>query len=145
MDLSPNIFHLYAPIKLISLNHAFVTLRNGRRCRSKNYVKFAKEISSLMSTRTDHFKAFNDYFNPLKHEVHGYLEFYTELYTKKGTISKNSSDIDNVSKPLLDNVLTDVIDDSQLVSYTVKKIQSYTPNKAGFFLRLEIVDRVIIN
>ena len=98
-----------------------------------------------MSTRADHFKAFNDHFNPLKHEVHGYLEFYTELYTKKGTISKNSSDIDNVSKPLLDNVLTGEIDDSQLVSYTVKKIQSDESGKIGFFLRLEIVERNPIN
>jgi len=94
-----------------------------------------------MSQRADHFKAFNDYYNPTKHEVHGYLEFYTELYTKKGTISKNSSDIDNISKPLLDNVLTGVIDDSQIVSYTVKKIQTDELGKTGFFLRLEIVER----
>ena len=143
MDLSPNIFHLYAPIKLISLNHAFVTLRNGRRCRSKNYVKFAKEIKALMETRVDHFKAFNDYYDPFRHELHGYLEFYTELYTKKNAISKNSSDIDNISKPLLDNVLTGKIDDSQLVSYTVKKIQSQLDGKTGFFLRLEIKDRLV--
>ena len=95
-----------------------------------------------METRADHFKTFNDYFNPLKHEVHGYLEFYTELYTKKGTISKNSSDIDNLSKCLWDNVLTDSIDDSQITRYEVRKLQA---DQSGFFLRLEIVDRVIIN
>ena len=93
-----------------------------------------------MCERKDHFKAFNEAFNPLKHEVHGYLEYYTtDLYTKKGTISKNSSDIDNVSKPLLDNVLTDLIDDSQIVRYEVRKIQA---DQAGFFLRLEIVERI---
>ena len=132
-------FTIEAEIKLMSLNQAFVALRNGRRVRSKQYVKFASEISELMKPLKTSYKAFEAHFEPKKHEIHATLLYYTpDLYTKLKTISKNSMDLGNCEKTLVDNIMIGKIDDSCIVNWSMKKL--YAP-KYSFSLTLEIVDR----
>jgi hypothetical protein len=134
-------FILTAPIKLLSINAAFVVLKNGRRIRSKAYVAFAKEISLLMRTRRIDFEAWEKNFNPKFHEIHAILIYGTpELLTKDGRISQKSVDIANCEKCLIDNVLIKTIDDSQITQWRMKKIYS---EKFSFYLRFEIKDRSI--
>lgn len=132
-------FTIGAPIKLLSLNAAFKTLPNGRRARSKQYAQFAKNIKALMSLHTKEFNAFNEAYNPTEHEIHAHLVINTpELYTKAGTINKKSGDCTNLEKCLLDNVLTGVIDDSQITFWIIRKQDSHDHS---FSLQLKIVHR----
>lgn len=132
-------FNLSAKLKLLTLNQAFIVLPNGRRCRSKAYAKFAQSISISLMTKQREFKDFDDIFDPKKHELHARIVFWTpDLYTKDGTISRNSMDCDNVLKPLLDNVLVLNIDDSAITKLEVSKL--YGPEYC-FELDLNIVTR----
>lgn len=132
-------FAISAPIKLLSLNKAFKTLRNGRRARSQEYREFAKSIEAIMSLRKKEFNAFNEAYKPTEHEIHAHLVINTpDLYTKKGTINKKSGDIDNYCKPLFDNIFTGCVDDSQLVKLTIDKKFSI---KIGFMLELKIKEK----
>ena len=133
-----NKFIFCYPIKLLSLNHSFITLRNGKRCRSKEYKDFAKEIFVVVNRNVD-FKKFDNLFCYKNHELHAELTFYTpDLYTKAGKLSKKSCDIDNVIKPLFDNILIGKIDDSAITQLVVKKLYDI---EYSFSLVLEIVDR----
>lgn len=128
-----------ANLKLLSLNKAFVSLKNGRRIRSKEYVKFANEVKVVMAKYRYIFKLFNDTFDPKLHELHGFLTYSTpELYTKTGTISKNSGDLANMEKCLVDNVLTGSVDDSAIVSWEFRKIYS---EAYSFSLTFKIIER----
>lgn len=130
-------FNIIAPIKLLSLNNAFVTLRNGRRCRSRSYVEFTKKIKDIMSNKAKEFEEFNKSFNPKEHELHAHLIFYTpDLYTKTGTINKKSSDLGNLEKCLIDNILTGAIEDSSITFWIMQK--RYAPEYA-FLLNLKIM------
>lgn len=132
-------FTISAPIKLLSLNEAFKTLRNGRRARSQEYVEFSKTIKALMSLHKKEFKAFNDAFIPTEHEIHAHLVINTpKLYTKAGTISKKSGDCPNYEKCLIDNLMTGSIDDSQIVFWIIRKQDSHD---FSFALQLKIVQR----
>lgn len=133
------VFMLSGNIKLLSLNGAFKTLRNGKRCRSDVYKFFAIKINDLMRIHRTAYREFEMSFNPKVHEIHAILVFgQPALYTKFGTISRNSGDLANMEKCLVDNVLTEEIDDSYIVSWNMKKIQTEVPY---FKLVLEIVDR----
>jgi hypothetical protein len=130
-------FNIVAPIKLLSLNNAFVTLRNGRRCRSKSYVEFTKKINAIMISKAKEFQEFNEAFNPKEHELHAHLIFFTpDLYTKAGTINKKSSDLGNLEKCLIDNVLTGTIEDSSITFWIMQK--RYAADYA-FLLNLKIM------
>jgi len=134
-----HIFNLEADIKLLSLNQAFSTLPNGRRCKSPEYVRFSRQIAQIMRTVSKEFMAFDDAFDRKRHEIHGRMSIMVpDLYTKDGMISKNSGDIDNIPKCLLDNVLVRKIDDSAIVSW---KINKYNGPKYMFQLQLEITER----
>ncbi|MEY3881725.1 MAG: hypothetical protein RIQ94_2521 [Pseudomonadota bacterium] len=132
-------FHLAADIKLLSINQAFIVLRNGTRCRSKEYTFFSSRINQLLLLKRNEFKLFNEFFNPKLHEVHAELTQYTdELYTKDGRISKNSGDLGNCEKCLTDCVLIGTIDDAMITSWSMRKI--YRDVK-GFEVCYRIVDR----
>lgn len=133
-------FTLEANLKLLSLNRAFIYLRNGSRCRSKDYNEFSLAISRLMFSRRSDFLPFDSYFDYKLHEIHAELEIYTdELYTKEGKLNKKSGDIGNMEKCLTDCVLVGNIDDAAIVKWSLSK--SYRPLK-GFKLSLQIVDRI---
>lgn len=132
-------FQLSAPIKLMTLNQAFITLPNGRRCRSKEYTKFAQTIANLLMTKQREFREFEDSFDEKKHALHAKIVFYTpDLFTKKGTINKKSTDTGNVEKCLLDNVLVGKIDDSAIVKLEIEKLYG---DMHLFILDLNIVSR----
>jgi len=132
-------FQIYSKIRLMSLNHAFATLRNGRRIRTKKYLEFKKKIDALMIDQKNNWNAFNETYDPLKHEIHAGLEFITpELYTKAGTLSKKAGDIANLEKVLMDCVMTGKIDDSQIVDFKMKKVYG---EEFAFLLDLRIVER----
>ena len=132
-------FILEANIKLISLNHAFATLRNSRRVRSKEYVKFAAQIKQLMISRNTAFKTFEATFKPLLHEIHAELRVgMPNLFTKAGSISLTSGDIANYEKALTDNVLTGKVSDAYITEWKMCKFYSADHY---FLLKLEIVDR----
>jgi hypothetical protein len=132
-------FHLAADIKLLSINQAFIVLRNGTRCRSKEYTYFSSRINQLLLSKRHEFKLFNEFFNPKLHEVHAELTQYTDdLYTKDGRISKNSGDLGNCEKCLTDCVLIGAIDDAMITIWAMRKI--YRDIK-GFEVCYRIVDR----
>lgn len=132
-------FKISAPIKLLSLNKAFITLPNGRRCRSKEYVQFTREINTLVRLNKKKLDLFEDKFNPKIHALKAELIFYTpNLYTKAGTISKNSGDAANMEKCLIDNILTGKIDDSQILIWNIQKTSA---EDYAFSLELEIILR----
>lgn len=131
-------FNISAKLKLLTLNQAFI-VANGRRCRSKAYTKFAQSLSIALMTKQREFKDFDDTFDPKKHELHARIVFWTpDLYTKAGTISRNSIDADNISKSLLDNVLVLNIDDSAITKLEVSKLHG---PEYCFELDLNIVTR----
>lgn len=133
------IFTLEADIKLLSINQAFIVLRNGTRCRSKEYLIFANAIGRLLNLKRAEFLAFNNYFDPFKHEIHAELIQYTDdLYTKDGRISQKSGDLGNMEKCITDCILIGKIDDSAITNWTLKKL--YRPLK-GFKISLKIVVR----
>lgn len=133
------IFILEADIKLLSINEAFSTLRNGRRVRSEAYHKFSACISRLMFNKRNEFFKFNKSFDYKKHEIHAELIYYTDkLYTQDGRISQKSGDLGNVEKCLTDCVLVNEIDDACIVLWSLQK---KARDKNGFYLKLEIVDR----
>jgi len=126
-------------VQLISLNAAFATLKNGRRVRSKEYKIFARRIAILLNSKRSEYEAFEAHFNPRQHEIHATLEIgVSGLYTKAGTISKNSGDIANFEKCLLDCVMVGSIDDSNITHWEMMKLNS---DKPYFKLTLEIVQR----
>ena len=132
-------FNISAKLKLLTLNQAFITLPNGRRCRSKAYAKFAQSLSIALMTKQREFKDFDATFDPKKHELHARIVFWTpDLYSKSGMISKNSMDCDNVAKTLLDNVLVLNIDDSAITKLEVSKLHG---PEYCFELDLNIVTR----
>ena len=132
-------FNISAKLKLLTLNQAFITLPNGRRCRSKAYAKFAQSLSIALMTKQREFKDFDDTFDPKRHELHARIVFWTpDLYAKAGTISKNSMDCGNVEKCLLDNVLVLNIDDSAITKLEVSKLHG---PEYCFELDLNIVTR----
>jgi hypothetical protein len=134
------IFTLEADIKLLSVNQAFITLKNGIRCRSKDYLIFSSAISRLLSLKKNEFTEFNNYFDPFKHEIHANLIQYTdELYTKDGRISQKSGDIGNMEKCITDCVLIGKIDDSAITKWNLQKLYR---NKKGFLISFQIVNRV---
>ena len=131
-------FILEANIKLLSINQAFIVLRNGTRCRSKEYMIFASAIGRLLKDNRASFLAFDNFFDPFKHEIHAELIQYTnDLYTKDGRISQKSGDLGNVEKCLTDCVLVGKIDDSAITSWSLKKL--YREEK-GFHLTMRIVE-----
>lgn len=132
-------FTLQANIKLLTINRAFITLRNGTRCRSKEYTAFASVIGKLLNENRKSFLAFDNSFDPYKHEIHAELTQYTDdLYTKDGRINQKSGDLGNVEKCLTDCVLVGKIDDSAITSWSLKKL--YREEK-GFHLTMRIVPR----
>lgn len=132
-------FTISAPIKLLSLNSAFATLRGGRRVRSERYKEFAKELSKIMKDKAEEFKLFNEAYSPTENEIHAHLVFNTpDLYTKDGRISKKSSDLGNLEKCLTDSVLTGLIDDAEIVMWILRK--KYAPSYS-FTLQLKIMPR----
>ena len=69
---------------------------------------------------------FNSY-KPKLHEIHAKLIIFNpELYTANKTISQRSGDVDNVFKPIADNIFTFGIDDSQITRLEVSKVYSET-------------------
>ena len=128
-----------ADIKLLSLNKAFVALRNGRRIRSKEYTKFSNEIKKLKSIYAINLKAFELTFNPKKHEIHAELTYITpELYTKAGPISRNSGDLANMEKCLTDCILDGAIDDCFITQWEMRKVFG---KEHGFLVTFKIIDR----
>lgn len=132
-------FKLSADIKLLSINQAFIVLRNGTRCRSKEYTYFSSRINQLLLLKRHEFKLFNEFFNPKLHEVHAELVQYTnDLYTKDGRISKNSGDLGNCEKCLTDCILISAIDDAMITKWDTRKVYRETK---GFEVCYRIVDR----
>jgi hypothetical protein len=132
-------FTLEADIKLLSINKAFITLRNGSRCRSKDYTIFNAAISKLLGIKRKEFVSFNDTFDPFKHEIHAELYQYTdELHTKDGRISQKSGDLGNMEKCITDCILVGKVDDSSITSWLLKK--EFRETK-GFLIRFTIIDR----
>lgn len=133
------IFTLSANIKLLSVNKAFVTLRNGVRCRSKDYLTFSCAIGRLLNQNRKSFLEFNDYFDPYKHEVHGSLIYYTnDLFTKDGRISQKSGDLGNFEKCLTDCVLIGKVDDSSITRWFMEKKEREIK---GFEVSYKIIER----
>ena len=136
-------FTLEADIKLLSINKAFITLRNGSRGRSKDYTIFNAAISRVLGAKRADFAAFNNTFCPYKHEIHAELYQYTdELYTKDGRISQKSGDIGNMEKCITDCVLVGKIDDSAITLWVLRKEFRV---KKGFKVKFVIVDRQVID
>lgn len=132
-------FTLSANLKLLSINKAFITLRNGVRARSPDYQIFAMQIHKLMMLKRHEFKAFDDHFDYFKHEIHAELTQYTDsLYTADGRLSKASGDLGNMEKCLTDCVLIGKVDDSCITKWTLQKLHSA---QKGFSLSLKIIDR----
>ena len=132
-------FTLEADLRLLSINKAFITLRNGSRARSKDYSEFALSICKLISNKRSCFKSFDDFFDYKTHELHAELFQYTnELYTKDGRLSKTSGDIGNMEKCLTDCILIGKIDDSAIVKWSLNKQYRDT---VGFKVIFTIVDR----
>ena len=132
-------FSLKADMRLLSINKAFIYLRNGSRCRSKEYNVFSLAISKLMLAKREEFKAFNDSFNSKLHEIHAELVFYTDnLYTLDKKLSQKSGDLGNMEKCLSDCILIGSIDDSFITKWTMKKLYSETPS---FEITYNIIER----
>ena len=132
-------FTLSANIKLLSLNKAFVTLRNGVRCRSKEYLIFSASIYRLLNQHKKEFLLFDNYFDPYKHKIHAHLIQYTdELYTKDGRLSKKSGDAGNMEKCITDCILVGKIDDAYITQWLIDK--QYRDIK-GFTISFTILER----
>lgn len=136
-------FKLSADIKLISVNAAFVVMRNGLRCRSKAYCEFTKRIKQLMRSRKSEFEAFESQFLVNHHALSIKLVYRAQKFlTKDNRISQNSGDLDNVAKCLLDNILIGKIDDSAITQLNMTKEFGEIDN---FELEISIIERVKLN
>lgn len=123
----------------MSINQAFVLLRNGRRVRSPAYQVFARRVLILLQLNKRGVSEFESSFDGNIHAIRGTLRIGVKnMLTKKSTISEKSGDLDNCVKCLVDNVMVGKIDDSQITEWHLYK---YENNVDCFELTLEIYKR----
>lgn len=124
--------------KPLTLNQAFITLRNGRRARSSKYELFKKTIEKRLNLIE--LEDFSDTFNQSKHALKMTMIVYLkDLYTKKGTISQKSGDIDNFTKCINDIIFKNTnLDDSYITELHISKNQG---DKDCFLLTYEIISK----
>lgn len=126
-------------LKPISLNQCFATLRDGRRVRSKEYAIWVKSLQNELHPFSKQLRAFFNSYKPKSQEIHASLTIHNpDLITIAKTISQRSGDVDNVFKPLADNIFVFGIDDSQITRLCLAKIQA---ESWAMDLTLEIKDR----
>jgi Holliday junction resolvase RusA-like endonuclease len=107
--------------------------------RSKEYAKWVKLLLSELHPLSKDIRIFFNSYKPKTQEIHASLVIHNpDLYTIAKTISQRSGDVDNVFKPLADNIFIYGIDDSQIVRLSVAKVQS---ESWMIELSLEIKDR----
>lgn len=129
---------LFFEFKPLTINQAFITLRNGRRAKSKVYTQFQSQVQRVINQNT--LKLFASEFDSSKHELHLDLIIYLkEFYTKKNIISKKSGDLMNFEKVITDIVFKNLpIDDSFITTANLSKNYG---DKDCFCYRLEIRER----
>lgn len=107
----------------ISLNSTYIFLK-GRRLPSKQYTKFKKTFFALATPQIGEIRNFFSTFIPERDEIHARLIFYTpNIYTKKNTINQKCCDVDNIFKPISDQVFSfqTKVDDSAITRIEVIK------------------------
>lgn len=113
----------------LSLNHAFATLRDGRRVRSQEYSKWAAEFKANTAPYLMEIKRFFRDYRPITQALHAELTFtMPNLYTLRNQVSNKSFDLDNLGKCVMDNLFLHDIDDAQIVSLLLKKINGDKPS-----------------
>jgi len=113
----------------LSLNHAFATLRDGRRVRSQEYSKWAAEFKANTAPYLMDIKRFFRDYRPTTQALHAELIFtMPNLYTLRNQVSNKSFDLDNLGKCVMDNLFLHDIDDAQIVSLLLKKINGDKPS-----------------
>lgn len=123
----------------MSLNAAYFVYK-GRRIPSEEYAKFKIEVNKCLMLKNTALKAFFATFEPLEHEIHSSLTFFTPmLYTAENKINRKSFDVDNLHKPIADILFKtqDKVDDSAITQLSVKKFHG---EQFKTILRLEIVN-----
>lgn len=117
--------NLLLKIKPISLNQCFSTLRDGRRVRSKQYAIWVKTLKHELLPHSLSLRNFFNSFKPKQHEIRAEIIIHNpEMITIAKTISQKSGDLDNIIKPLFDNIFIYGIDDSQVTEILARKTQS---------------------
>lgn len=112
---------LFFDFKPLTVNQAYITLRNGRRCKSQAYNAFKKRVlSGLMK---DEIMEFSKSFDAGRHELYlDMIVYLSGFSTKDGVISKKGGDLMNFEK-----VITDIIfpymglDDAFITSANLSK------------------------
>lgn len=115
----------------MTVNECYLTLPNGRRCKSPNLNKYTKAVLSQLVQNKEIDKFLVPFTKNAHVGIHIYYKFYIprdRYYTKKGKISKKKMDADNPIKPLKDIIFSyfktkcEDIDDSYVLSYHVEQI-----------------------
>lgn len=130
---------LFFNFKPISLNHAFITLRNGRRAKSSGYVKYQRLLEKeLLNTNT--LDSFSSIFDPKKHQLKLDMIIYLkDMYTKQNILSKKAGDIMNLEKVTTDIIFKRLkLDDAFITQANISK---NVGQRDCFMYRLEIVAR----
>lgn len=114
---------LFFNFKPLSLNQAFKTLRNGRRCKSKAYKDYETLLKWHLKTNSFSLIKFSETFDPEIHEIYLDMIIYlTDFSTKKGAISKTAGDLMNMEKVTTDIIFKELeLDDSFITSANLSK------------------------
>ena len=99
--------------------------RNGRRYKTKETVQWEKDARDQVSRHAFKLEALREEFNPSKHIIKTNYTFYLpkeKLLTKQNMVSKTSSDVDNLIKPVND-IIFDMacINDAFVYKVTAQK------------------------
>lgn len=112
---------LFFDFKPLTVNQAYITLRNGRRCKSQAYNAFKKRV--LSGLVKEDIEAFSKSFDASRHELYLDMIIYLSGFsTKDGAISKKGGDLMNFEK-----VITDILfpymglDDAFITSANLSK------------------------
>lgn len=124
---------LFFDIKPISLNKCTRSIHRGRvaTIKSEEYRLFEKEMAGLLSFQREKLEAFAHRYN------HGsnYMVFdycfkfpHSKFFTKAGPINKRCADVDNLVKPINDQIFkwmgaaNPEVDDACIVKMTACKV-----------------------
>lgn len=130
-------------VKPVSTNELYASNGYGITLSKKNR-EFKKEVRLKLSPHLKQIAEFTKNFDSTKNVIKANYVFYVpkeKLFTKKGTVSKKSIDVDNFVKSLTDSVfkimgeLNSDCDDSQIMEMNLKKTMSHDDK---YYVRIEL-------
>ena len=120
--------YISIPVKPLNLNHCYTISSIGgkvRRFPSKEYKQYESIVNLELRKYKAEINKFNKNYNEDEHYIIAEYNFYYPIITKKGNISKRSTDLSNSIKALEDIIFKSfVIDDSQVCELYVRKVHS---------------------